>query len=224
MDEGEITISYNIPTTGSEIEDFIRAVAEIERQMKSARMYCEEEEREYTLEELVENKARMEAFSLRRLNEFCQREDYAAYIFTLVMWPVFLTDEDVKRFAVCDKLEEFEEYVHEKQAMDVYYAKPRLLRNSQNNKIGAFYVLTEECESVFTVSADEFINQDGIQIDEGFIQFYIYSEDRMVDGLFDYEKFMKYLLEHGVEYFDASHVLVPSLTKDVINEMVRAIE
>lgn len=139
-------------------------------------------------------------------------------------WPVFLTDEDVKRFAVCDKLEEFEEYVHEKQAMDVYYAKPRLLRNSQNNKIGAFYVLTEECESVFTVSADEFINQDGIQIDEGFIQFYIYSEDRMVDGLFDYEKFMKYLLEHGVEYFDASHVLVPSLTKDVINEMVRAIE
>lgn len=223
-DKGLIEISYNIPTTKAEITDFIEIVREIESQLKKISMYCVEEERVYTMKELEEQKEQMAENSLKSLREFCRNKEYVSYILTLALWPVTLKEEDVEYFASCTNLDRFEELLHKNQAVDVYYAKPRLLKNNNTGKIGAFYVLTEECESIFPVHAEDFINLDGIKIDEGFIQFYIYSEDRIADGLFKYEKFVAYITENrNIEYFDANHILIPSFTKTEINEIIRNI-
>ena len=220
VDEGIIEISYNIPTTESEIEDFINIAKELERQMEDVRMYCVEEEHEYTLAELMDNKERMVAFSRIRLNEFCANKEYESYIFTLAMWPIVLTDEMVEKFETCTDLHEFEQLLHDKQNMDVYYAKPRILQK-QNGEAGAFYVFTEECESIFPIKADGFLNLDQISVGEGFVQYYIFSEDYVMDGLYSYDKFVQYMLENGATYYDKEHILVPSMNKAQMEAMAK---
>lgn len=220
IEEGKIEISYNIPTTEAEITDFINIVKELERQLKKVEMFCVEEECKYTVAQLVENKDRMVQFSRMKLNEFCANKEYSSYIFTLAMWPLELTEEMVNKFEVCTDLQEFEQLLHEKQNMDVYYGKPRLLQK-QTGEIGAFYTFTEECESIFPVKADGFINLDQIKIDEGFIQYFIFSEERVLEGLYDYDKFIRYMLDNGAKYYDRSHILVPSMTKAQIEEMAK---
>lgn len=225
-DKGCLSLSYNIPTTASEIHDFISLVQEIEKQLKKVELYCVEEEKHYTVSELRENQERMTAFSLSSLNDFCRNQEYSSYIFTLAMWPLVLTDEQAAEFAHCSSLDGLEQLFHEKQALDVYYAKPKLLQNNNTGKIGAFYTLTEECESIFPLHADDFLNLNTreLKIEDGGIQFYIYSENRVMEGLFDYEKFSQYILQHGATMFDKTHMLVPSLTKAQIVEMAEKIQ
>lgn len=223
-EKGSLTLSYNIPTTASEIDDFINLVQAIQKQLKKVELYCVEEEKNYTVAELINNRDQMIAFSLSSLNNFCQNQDYSSYIFTLAMWPLVLTDEQAREFAYCNNLDGLEKLFHDKQNMDVYYAKPRLLRNNNTGKIGAFYTLTEECESIFPIRADGFLNLDALKIDDGMIQFYIYSENRTMEGLYDYEKFSQYVLQHGATLYDKEHMLVPSMTKTELETMAASIQ
>lgn len=220
--EGEITLSYNIPTTATEIFDFVRIVKEIERQLKTISIYCVEEKREYTVQLLENNMQQMTRFSLQSLHEFL-REEYSAYILTLAMWPFVMDAEQVSEFAECKDLRRFEQVIHDMQGIDAYYAKPSLAQNKTDGKILAVYTLTEECLSIFPVKADGFLNFDKIKIDEGFIRFYIFSENQVKDGMFSYDRFISYMLEHGARQFDGTHLLIPSITKDEIDNMIQEI-
>ena len=88
------------------------------------------------------------------------------------------------------------------------------VKNSNNGKIGAFYTLTEDCLSIFPIKAKTFINLDNIQIDDEFIRFYIYSEDRVGDGIFLYSRFMECVMMAELEYFDSEHIIIPPLSKE----------
>ena len=46
--KGEIIVNYNIPTTATEIQDFVNVVKEVDRQFGKASFHCEEENKEYT--------------------------------------------------------------------------------------------------------------------------------------------------------------------------------
>lgn len=221
MREGKVEISYNIPTTEAEITDFIRVAKELERQLKKVEMYCVEEERKYTTEQLEQNRERMVQFSREKLNEFCANKEYSSYIFTLAMWPLELTQDMVNKFETCTDLQEFEQILHDKQSMDVYYGKPRLMQK-QTGEIGAFYTFTEECESIFPIRADGFFSMERIKVDESFVRYYIFSEERLMEGMYDYDKFIQYMLEHGATYYDRSHILVPSMTKEQMEELAKA--
>jgi hypothetical protein len=221
--KGKIVLHYNIPTTATEIGDFINVVKEIENQWKKIDMYCVEEECTYTTKSLEENKDEMVRFSLEKLKEFCSDEEYSSYLFTLAMWPLELTKEMTEKFKACSDLREFEQILHDKQNLDVYYAKPRLFQK-ESGEIGAFYTFTEECESIFPVRANGFLNFDNIEVEEGFVRFYICSEQTVMDGLFNYEKFIQYFLDRGAEYYDNSHILLPSMTKEQLKELAKELE
>lgn len=220
--EGEITLSYNIPTTATEISDFVRIVKEVERQLKKVALYCVEEEREYTTQTLEDNIPNMTQFSLQSLHEFCKKE-YSTYILTLAMWPFVMNKEQVLEFSECKDLQKFEQLLHDMQAIDAYYAKPTLMQNKADGKILAIYTLTEECVSIFPVKADDFLNLDSIKIDEGLVRFYIFSENQARDGMFSYDRFISYMSEHGARKFDDTHLLIPSITKDEIDHMISEI-
>lgn len=217
--DGFYVISYNIPTTRGEISDFVRLVKEVERRLGKVEMYCVEEERAFTGEELEQNLDLFVDFSLESLKQFCNNEEYQNYILTLAKWPYTLPEDKVSAWRECKDLADFEQTLHDMQARDVYYAKPRLLKRSGTDQIGAFYVLTEECESVFPVRADGFLNLNGIKISEGLIQFYIGSEDRILDGLYSYDRFMEEIQKYGIQQFDAEHILVPSLNKEILEKL-----
>ena len=218
-ENGFYEISYNIPTTRGEIIDFTRLVQEVERRLGKVEMYCVEEERTFTTGELEQNIDKFVDFSLESLKQFCNNEEYENYILTLALWPYTLPKEKVSDWKNRTDLADFEQTLHVIQSRDVYYAKPRLLRKGDAGEIGAFYVLTEECESVFPVCADGFLNLSEIKISEGFIQFYIYSEDRMLEGLYPYERFMEEIRQYGVQQFDTDHVLIPPMNKESLERL-----
>lgn len=221
--EGLYELSYNIPTTKAEITDFARLAGEIERRLGKVEMYCVEEERSFTSKELEEWIDRFAAFSLESLHQFCANKAYKSYILTLAMWPYTLPEDKVAAWEKCDDLADYEKTLHELQAQDVYYAKPRLLQKSETKEIGAFYALTEECKSVFPLRADGFLNFSEYKVTEGFVQFVLYSEQRAMDGLFPYERFIEEVRQYGVSQFDADHILIPPLSKAKLEELAAKI-
>lgn len=216
----ELRLRYNIPTTETEICDFLRLVKEIVRQLGKAKLYCVEDEREYTAETLAQQKDEMVRFSRERLNEFCSNKDYTTYILTLAKYPLWLSDEMAERFAACTDLAEFEQLLHEKQDIDIYYAKPRLMQK-KTGEVGAFYVFTEECRSVFPIKYDNFVNLGQVKASEGFVMYALISKNKALDKMFDYDKFIKYHLEHGAEYFDKTHIILPAMDYQQMFELVK---
>ena len=123
------------------------------------------------------------------------------------------------RLITCTDLSDFERTLHGLQALDVYYAKPRLLQKNDTKEIGAFYALTEECESVFPVRADGFLNLSELKVTEGFVQFVLYSEQRVLEGMFPYEQFVEELRGYDVRQFDGDHILIPPMTKAELEDL-----
>lgn len=225
--QGEYELSYNIPTTPAEIADFARLAAEIEQRLggeQRVETFCPEEERCYTARELVESQPAFEDFSLQTLRRFCSDEQYGKLWLTVALWPYCVPEELRERWRQAADLGELEQVLHELQSRWPYYAKPRLLQKD-TGEIGAFYVLTEECESVFPEEPGEFLNFSDIKIAEGFVQFFIYSENRVLEGLYPYAGFIREVRRR--EWccdFDGCHLLIRPLTKAEILEIVEAIK
>ena len=217
--EGYYELSYNIPTTEAEITDFARLAGEMERRLGRAEMYCVEEERSFTGRELEQRIGNFAEFSRESLNRFCGNKEFKSHILTLARWPYTLTEDKVSAWEICTDLSDFEQTLHKLQALDVYYAKPRLLQKSDTKEIGAFYALTEECESIFPVRADGFLNLSEHKVTEGFVQFVLYREQRVMEGMFPYERFIEELRGYGVRQFDADHILIPPMTKDELEKL-----
>ena len=217
--EGYYELSYNIPTTEAEITDFARLAGEMERRLGRAEMYCVEEERSFTGRELEQRIGNFAEFSRESLNRFCGNKEFKSHILTLARWPYTLTEDKVSAWEICTDLSDFEQTLHKLQALDVYYAKPRLLQKSDTKEIGAFYALTEECESIFPVRADGFLNLSELKVTEGFVQFVLYREQRVMEGMFPYSRFIEELRGYGVRQFDADHILIPPMTKDELEKL-----
>lgn len=44
----------------------------------------------------------------------------------------------------------------------------------------------------------------------------------MLDGAYDYDKFIQYVMNKGAEYYDKSHIIVPAMSKVQMEEMAKA--
>ena len=221
--DGEVIVRYNIPTTVSEIRDFVRVVKEIKRQLRNVYMYCSEEEREYTVETLEAGVDRMAAFSLEKLNDFCRDNTIHTLMLSLARFPWCLPDDQRSLYMTCKNLDDFEETIHNLQTADVYFAKPTLYK-MDNGEIHAFYTLTEDCDSVFPDKATEYLTLDRGKVDATFVRFYIYSEKRAYDGYFPFDKFVEFALEKGATHFDANTLRVPPISKEEFIEFTKRFE
>lgn len=224
INSGKIEISINFPTTETEINDFMNIIKEINGQLKKVEILCIEENKRYKFEEFMAGKDRIVEFSVKTLNEGCLKNIDMPLTYTLAMWPLTLTNEQRNAFSKRKDLKEFERLLNEKQKIDVYYAKPTIYKNQTNNTIVAAYTLTEECDSIFPVDGNNFINLDGIKIDEILIQFYIFSEKRVAEGIYNYDKFIHEITKDNINYFDEGHIIIQSLTKNDINDITEIIK
>ena len=162
--EGEITIRLNFPTTPSEIRDFVNVAKEIERQFGKAFLHSEEEDKGYTTASLESSIDDMIRFSLETLNRQCTENPDKQYILTLALFPWFVEKNKRAEYKECTSLDDFEEKMHSLQAGDYYYAKPSLFKDTNSGKNLAFYTLTDDCESVFPIHADDFLNMNDVKI------------------------------------------------------------
>ena len=224
VSKGVIKVSYNIPTTAAEIEDFVKVVKEIERQFGKASLHCEEENKDYSSSELEKNISFMTEFSIKQLNEGCVKNGNMQYILTLAKFPWYMDDETKEKYKTIETPDDFEETIHGLQKDDVYYAKPSLFKDGKSGKILAFYTLTSNCESYFPVKPDSFLNFDAPKIDEALVRFFIYEEEKVVDGYYPYEKFVEFIKEKGATKFDAERLRVPEISKAEIMEFVESVK
>lgn len=229
LQKGIAVIRYNIPTTPAEIQDFIRLAEEIVHCFGKASLYCEEEKRFYTIKQLKESYENMAAFSEKALYNFLMA-DYPSYLLTLARFPWDISLEDKAALLSCNSLSYLEAKIHELQSTDVYYAKPRLYLNTTDKKLFGIYTYTEECLSVFPTDPNDFLYVDKISEPERYrievpcIRFFIYSENKTLDGLYAYKDFVAYCKLNGAVPFDASHIKVPEYTKTEIMNMVKGFQ
>ncbi|MBN1052371.1 DUF4299 family protein [Clostridium botulinum] len=224
INSGKIEIGISFPTTEKEIDDFMNVIKEINSQLKKIEILCIEENKRYKFGELINEKDRIVEFSLKTLKEGCLKNMNMPLTYTLAMWPVTLTNEQRNEFSKSNDLKQFEILLNEKQKIDAYYAKPRIYRNSVNNTTVAVYTLTEDCDSIFPVDGNNFMNLEKIEIDEILIQFYFFSEKRVADGIYNYNKFIDKIMKDSIDYFDERHILIKPLTKNDINKIIELIK
>ena len=221
--EGEITIRLNFPTTPSEIRDFVNVAKEIERQFGKAFLHSEEEDKGYTTASLESSIDDMIRFSLETLNRQCTENPDKQYILTLALFPWFVEKNKRAEYKECTSLDDFEEKMHSLQAGDYYYAKPSLFKDTNSGKNLAFYTLTDDCESVFPIHADDFLNMNDVKIHQGHIRFFLFEEKKVVDGIYPYDAFMDYVWKN-VAPFDATHVIVPPMSKNEIFKFIETVK
>lgn len=221
MHEGEVKMSFNLPSTPTEISDFIRIVSEIKLQYRSIELFSENVT--MSMDEFVDGRENYLAYSLSTLRGFCQTKEYESAIITLAAFPYTLTPDEMEFFSEKGTLEDFEKLLHKKQTTDAYYISPKIMHNEETKEIVAFYTLVENCPSILPVEHTCFLNLEQIVVDQGLIRFYLESERKVMDGYFKYSDFITVVLDWGATYFDGDHIYLPGLGAEELREVANAI-
>lgn len=99
---------------------------------------------------LEESRKTNRDFSLKVLKDFCKDEEKESLTIFCALWPIVLGDKEKERFKEAEDLKEFSNYLHEMQALDVYYAKPAIYKRREEF-IGMF-AITETTPSIIPIS------------------------------------------------------------------------
>lgn len=218
--DGEVALVINLPTSKSEIEDFFRLAKYLIEKCGSSKLSIDSQpvvEADFAsrMKDILD-------FSLTELRERMDTtKNGGVYMITTANYPYAFSTAMRERFMQATSLDEFENFIHNVQCKDVYYAKPNLFENKDG--IIAVYTLTEECVSVFpTDGANSLVKLTfGVDIDYAMVRFYIMSEDRVIPHNFDYQDFMKIITDRYDEYFDFEHIIIPSLDKEELTEIAK---
>lgn len=222
MNEGQVTMSFNLPTTPSEISDVIRLATEIKVQYRNVELTCEGIT--VNIDDFVQNKAHYLEYSLATLRGFCESRTYEAAILTLVAFPYTLTPDEMVYYEKEGTLEEFEELIHKKQMTDLYYAVPKILTKEETGEVCAFYTVAEESSGIYPTDASCFLSANQVKIQKGYVRFYIDSTRKVMDGYYNYNNFAKVMIEWGADFFDGDHFIIPEFSIDEITEIINTIK
>ncbi|MBN1468870.1 MAG: DUF4299 family protein [Fusobacteriaceae bacterium] len=221
-----IEIQINLPTSEKEINDFYNIVKELNTQLKNIEIYFVEENKRYKYNEFLEQKETVIEFSLNTLKKQCEESKDEYIIYTAAMWPLTISNKEKEFFLNSSPLKEFEIFLNSKQNIDCYYSKPTIYKNQINDKYIANYTLTDECLSIFPIDGKFFLNFNllNLNIDEFTIQFFIFSEKKVIDGFYDYKKFIAEIMKNDFQYFDSTHIIIPPLSKNYLLSILDKIE
>src|SRR5699024_4291250 len=159
--------------------------------------------------------------SLDYLKKDCSKD--SKIVHKLACFPYTFSDEQRNLFKNATDLKEYEDLLHNVQNRDSYYAKPTLRQFPGNDGILACYVFTSNCESIFPIKGDVFLNLDEIEISDSYVNFFLREETRLIDGIYKYDDFIQYVLNKGAEYFDANHIII-KMSKNEVIEMLEFLQ
>lgn len=222
MDQGEVKLSFNLPTTPTEINDLIRVVTEVKLQYRNVEIISGDIT--MNVMEFVQLKDKYLDYSLSSLRGFCETRQYESAILTLAAFPYTLTPDEMVFYTEEGTLEDFETLLHEKQMVDALYISPKLMRKESTEELVAFYTVTEDCPVILPIECSCFLSMEQYQVDYGLIRFFIHKEQRVMEGYFEYDNFVAVLLESGAEYFDGDHLYLPAFSIQELEEIAQEIK
>ncbi len=214
----DIDLRISFPTSKEEIGDLISMVKRIAE-------FCEcdidVDGESVLIEDLEGHRNSFENGSMTALEQITKSIVADTYEYLLIygaMWTLFIGEKEVKLFSSCDDLSIIRDYLHEKQDIDAYYAKPMFYKDKNSGKILAMYVLSEDTRSIFPMKGyitDDYRDYETgefpFEVDEWKLTF-VQSNKENHEIIADYNQFMESLPDSSKTYFDARSVLIESLT------------
>lgn len=143
-------LRQTLPCTLGDVDLLCRMVRTLCQKWKTDRFEADGET--VRLTELDDWREQWIQASLRLLRDAVEhREQARLELFTAARFPVYLESDVMARLRDAEDLNFFTEYLHQKQARDVYYAKPSFYQRDDGAVLGV-YTLTEGTDSIFPLT------------------------------------------------------------------------
>lgn len=217
QEKERITLRSLTPSTPEELRDFYDAVKRMTDYWKCT---LEVDGSRMKPDEFQKGFAEMLDFDRRALKDIAQRvvsgENGDQTLFS-AFWPLVMGKPEAERFL--NDPAAYTAWLHDKQSVDAYYAKPSFLR-TEDSIVGR-YAMTEGTVSIFPVRpyvpfgvCDPETN-NALQCDRYAIFLCSITQQKKI-GIAEYHKVMQSIDPDKLSRYDANHVLIEGLT---LNEM-----
>ena len=175
------------------------------------------------LSELVSLIPDMQAFNETVLESVCgdilsgKKESLTLYS---VMFPVVLGVPEAEKFR--HDVDAFGRWLHEKQSVDAYYARPQFFR-TEVGVVGR-YVVKEDCRTIFPLKGQVPLGISdpetgkGLKCDRYEVYFYSISQEKML-GYVPFETFIEIIKEQA-ERFDGANIIFEGLSMEALQKIV----
>ncbi len=169
--------------------------------------------------ELDESRKTNRDFSLKVLKNFCNDEEKESLTIFCALWPLVLGEKEKARFREAEDLKDFSDYLHNMQAIDVYYAKPAIYKRKEDF-IGMF-AITETTPSIIPASPKVPFGLElpdtgkESAISDWYVTLVALS-DEQEPYIVNFTDFMNALPADKLNYYDAENVLLKELSLDEI--------
>ncbi|MCH5343983.1 MAG: DUF4299 family protein [Acetatifactor sp.] len=213
------------PACDQELGDFYECVRRIAEFWKGCEILLEGESK--SLSEFMESKTSMLEFNqsiLRSLGDEEKSISRAPLMLYCAFWPLSLSAEDLKQ--VSQGFAQFRDYLHSKQSVDAYYAKPSFYRDNNDNLGSPFgaYACTEDTPSIFPIVpkvplgiVDDRTGKQ-LEVNKWVISLFSITENRVV-CMIDYAKFLEAIPEELKKPYDAENILIEGISLELMKRM-----
>lgn len=221
QDKEKVVLRSLTPTNPDEIRDFFSVIERICNYWK-----CELEvdgEKQSTKEffarlpEFVDfNERTLKAFFVDIVSG--KQKQFSMFC---AMWPLEIGIDEARRFI--ENPEDFYGWMHERQTIDAYYAKPSFFVSNDDRILGR-YVVTEDVRSIFpltpsvpfgTVDPD---TQEQLKCEKFVVGLYSITENDGL-GLVPYETFINYVMPKSEKY-DGFNIIFEGLNLEDMKEIL----
>lgn len=218
----EIALRLLNPTSNEELHDFYQCVGRIVNRWK-----CELGVDGETVEpsDFQRGLSRMREFNanaLRKMAEdICNGESGNLTLFS-AFWPLVIGKMEAELFKE-GGVDAFRDWMHKKQSIDAYYAKPRFFM--VDHTVVGRYVITENTLSIFPLKGRVPFGAVNSKTNEPLTcenyEMCFYSTTRNAGiGEIPYEQFFSYVDGKKIRRYDADHVVVKPISLAEMEEIV----
>ena len=206
FDGTDIILLLSLPTSSFEIRKFYEIIEKICNEIK-VKSFIREEETVNLKDKnkFIQYDEEASIAGLKDLQEKIVKDEYKRFEIFGVYNPLSIGFKEIQQ--INNSLDNLEDYLHKIQALDVYYATPRVYR--VNDKLIGIYAIGANIPSVVPTKPYMVLNQ--IQgIEEWYVML---KEGKTVK----YEDFINYISTK--EYYDVNHIII-TLNNEEIDDLL----
>ena len=206
LEKTDIVLFLNLPTTSFEIRKFYEIIEKLCNELKITTYIRDEENVSLNDNDKFIKCDEQESISaLKQIQEDIEQGKYERLEIFGIYNPISLGLKEVKQ--IDNNLDNFEEYLHNIQSIDVYYAAPRVYK--VKDKLIGIYAVGPNIPTVVPTTPYIVLNQL-----EGINDWYVLlSENKTIK----YEDFINNI--NSKQYYDANHVIA-LLNDNDINDLL----
>ena len=195
LDDKDIILLLNLPTSSSEIRTFYDVIEKICNEL-NIKQYIREEETVSLNDKgkFIEYDEKGSIAGLESLQKEIEKDNYKSLEIFGIYNPISIGLNEIKK--INNSLDNFEEYLNQIQSLDVYYATPRVYK--VDGKLIGIYAIGANISSVVPIKPYIILNQI-----RGIEEWYVMlKEGKTVK----YDDFISNVTQK--EYYDANHLIV----------------